>query len=130
MINLSYFGSKWIAPFRCSFSLRSCYPIPAFRYWAADATMDGTILQKRCREFTRCTHATELRDAARDFKTGFSWRKKNDEIPFVFFHIISRVVLFRGFSDFRFCSNRIIRFRTKNLFLSCTCFFLYLETEF
>lgn len=62
--------------------------------------MDGTILQKRCREFTRCTHATlrELRGRGLLFETGFSWKKKEDEIPFVFFDIILRIVLLRDSS--------------------------------
>lgn len=90
------------------FEIATCWPIPAFRYWNRAAyarTMDGTILQKRCREFTRCTHATQNYGAAGFFKTGFSFLDdKKDEIPFV-------PILLR-FESFRFALNRdwILRF--------------------
>lgn len=52
----------------------------------------------------RCANA-ELRSRRLLFKTGFSWKKKKNEIPFVIFDIIAyRFVLPRGFP--RFCDFR------------------------
>lgn len=80
--------------------------------------MDGTILQKRCREFTRCTHATlrELRGRGLLFETGFSWKKKEDEIPFVFFDIVLRIVLLRDSSISGFRQIREIDAKLFNCF--------------
>lgn len=86
--------------------------------------MDGTILQKRCREFTRCTHATlrELRGRGLLFETGFSSKKKEDEIPFVFFDIVLRIVLLRdsSISDFLVRSVKLFNcFQTKSPITWC-----------